>query len=696
MTQGRISNLGRTNPSLSYKEVLILDFSYFFSGIQTDFCLTLLAPLACAVFRAIFLWRYHTHAIPRRQLLTCFRYGFWWGMDFNAYVFLILLLCVSLPTAIFPSVRPFADGLRCALVTAYLGILYLAFIGKMIFYDHFHDTFNATIRLGIHADKKNFADIFFHQHHGGLVLLGIPVYLAICVLAARALLMLPRLPYDMIAPPDGAARIACNVLCFVSAIVLFYWLRYGGTLNHRKKPEWDEVPPLVKEDAVLAKATVDDLIALELAWKKRVSDAARHSDDEARRYLAPILPESCPPHTDDPLPFFQQLTAGPRIARPSHIFFLLGESHAQAPLDSVYHHLGLVEASLRFRANPHTVSFPHFLSAGMISQPSLVSLLSGIYDADMELNENVSFWERCLPSTLPIQLNKLGYRTEFWYGGGLNWGSLDHFVPKIGFDAWHAGPEICVEDAPQTWLGVYDHIFLEEAAARIEASTEDGPVFHFLYTTSNHGPYNMPYEKYGFDLSRVMKDAPEVAARIARDKKVSRRMASIWYADQALIRFAERMKKDFPDSLIIITGDHSFGALPYEYDVAKRREPTIREAVLTSFAMYHRELTPDMLPSRIGGHMNILPTLLELIAPQGFSYLSPFAPLTQPLSHVVTPYCWETEDTIGDFRSGEAQPLKITDGPLPTEHLVRFQEERDALCELTGWYVRHPELLEQR
>lgn len=272
-----------------------MDFSYFFSGAQADLLLMLLAPLACAMFRALFLWRYRTHAFTWPQLAACFHYGFWWGMDFNAYVFLILLLCVSLPTAIFPSVRPFADGLRCALVTAYLGILYLAFIGKMIFYDHFHDTFNATIRLGIHADKKNFADIFFHQHHGGLVLLGIPVYLAICVLAARALLMLPHLPYDMIAPPDGAARIACNVLCFVSAIVLFYWLRYGGTLNHRKKPEWDEVPPLVKEDAVLAKATVDDLIALELAWKKRVSDAARHSDDEARRYLAPILPESCPP-----------------------------------------------------------------------------------------------------------------------------------------------------------------------------------------------------------------------------------------------------------------------------------------------------------------------------------------------------------------------------------------------------------------
>lgn len=672
-----------------------MDFSYFFSGAQADLLLMLLAPLACAMFRALFLWRYRTHAFTWPQLAACFRYGFWWGMDFNAYVFLILLLCVSLPTAIFPSVRPFADGLRCALVTAYLGILYLAFIGKMIFYDHFHDTFNATIRLGIHADKKNFADIFFHQHHGGLVLLGIPVYLAICVLAARALLMLPRLPYDMIAPPDGAARLACNVICFVGAIVLFYWLRYGGTLNHRKKPEWDEVPPRVKEDTLLAKAAMDDLIALELAWKKRVSDAERHTDDESWSYLTSILPEHCP-RTDHPLSLFARSTAGPRVTPPSHIFFLLGESHAQAPLDPMYHRLGLMEASLRFRSSPHTVTMDHMLSAGMTSRPSLVSLFTGLYDSDMEINEMGAFWQRTFPNSLPQLLHRLGYRTEYWYGGYLNHGSMEHFVPAIGFDAWHAGPEICGEDAPQTWLGVYDHIFLEEAAARIEASTEDGPVFHFLYTTSNHGPYNMPYEKYGFNLSRVMKDAPEVAARIARDKKVSRRMASIWYADQALIRFAERMKKDFPDSLIIITGDHSFGALPYEYDVAKRREPTIREAVLTSFAMYHRELTPDMLPSRIGGHMNILPTLLELIAPQGFSYLSPFAPLTQPLSHVVTPYCWETEDTIGDFRSGEAQPLKITDGPLPTEHLVRFQEERDALCELTGWYVRHPELLEQR
>lgn len=668
-----------------------MDFSYFFSGAQADFLLMLLAPLACAVFRALFLVRYRTHGYAPAQLAASFRYAFWWGMDFNAYLFLALLVCASLPAALVPAFRPLADTVCAVLTSAYLLVLYLAFLGKMIFYEHFHDTFNPTVRLGFHADKKNFADIFFHQHHGALLLLSLPLYVALCTAAAQGLLALPRLPYEAFAPAGGAARIACNAAVFLLSIVLFYWLRYGGTLNHRQKPEWDDIPPRVKEDTLLAKATMDDLIALELAWKKHVSDAERHTDDEARAYLAPIFPEWAG-RAEDPLALFSRVTAGPRIARPSHIFLLYGESHAQAPLDLPYQRLGLMEASLRFRADPHTVTKDHFLSAGMTSRPSLVSLFTGLYDCDMELNEMGAFWQRTFPDSLPQLLRRLGYRTEYWYGGALNHGSMEHFVPAVGFDAWHAGPDICAKDAPRTWLGIYDHVFLEEAAKRIEAAA-DAPVCHFLYTTSNHGPFQLPYEEYGFDLARVMKDAPEVAARLAHDKKTCRRMGSIWYADHALIRFAERMKKDFPDSLILITGDHAFGALPYEYDVAKRREPTIREAVLTSFALYHRELTPAMLPARIGCHMNITPTLLELIAPAGFAYHSPFAPLTAPLDHVVTPYCWETETAIGDYRSGKAQPLRVTDEALPTEAREAFRAERDALCELTGWYVRHPELL---
>ena len=37
--------------------------------------------------------------------------------------------------------------------------------------------------------------------------------------------------------------------------------------------------------------------------------------------------------------------------------------------------------------------------------------------------------------------------------------------------------------------------------------------------------------------------------------------------------------------------------------------------------MHHPELTQDILAGNmIGGHMNIMPTIFELIAPKGFSY----------------------------------------------------------------------------
>ena len=157
-----------------------------------------------------------------------------------------------------------------------------------------------------------------------------------------------------------------------------------------------------------------------------------------------------------------------------------------------------------------------FPAGGMVSQPSIVSLLSGIFDADMELNEKQEFWKGALPTSLPKQLKQLGYRTNFWYGGPLTWSSLDHFIPSVGFDQSFGGPDICGKDAPHTWLGVYDHIFLAEVAKRIEDGRDEKPSFHFIYTTSHHGPYLLPFEELGFDIDRVMPEMPEHCAATRR------------------------------------------------------------------------------------------------------------------------------------------------------------------------------------
>lgn len=359
-------------------------FSLFFTGLQQDLKIFCLAPIVCAIFRLAFILVYSPQPSPVgqwRRYLATFRYGFWWGMDFNAYVFLYSLVLVSLPAAFTPEYYAIADTVRAVAVTLYLAVLYLAFMGKMIFYYHFHDTFNQTVRLGLNADKKNFADIFFNQNHGALIIVGFFIYTALMYTVEGHLLATPTLSY---LPLDSSvAQYALNVLVVLAAGTLFYFLRYGGTLNHRKKPEWDDVPILVKDDMFLSKATVDDLIALELALKHPLNEALTHTDAEsaaiARAGLGTAIAASAarpasenaatatPPaiavsdatasrvaaameRGESPLPYLVRRAQGARITPPQHIFILIGESHGQAPFDPFYRNLHLMEASERWRA----------------------------------------------------------------------------------------------------------------------------------------------------------------------------------------------------------------------------------------------------------------------------------------------------------------------------------------------------------
>ena len=105
-------------------------FSLFYASLQQNAKLFLFFPILCAVFRLIFIMVYNPYRSLKgkgKVLWHCFRYGFWWGMDFNAYVFLIPLVVLSLPGAFFPSWYRRGDLLRLAGGLTYSQVLYLAF-----------------------------------------------------------------------------------------------------------------------------------------------------------------------------------------------------------------------------------------------------------------------------------------------------------------------------------------------------------------------------------------------------------------------------------------------------------------------------------------------------------------------------------------------------------------------------------------
>ena len=664
----------------------------FFLSLQQNIKLMIWAPLLATIFRIIFIIVYNPYPSLRgrwQSLIGALRYGFWWGMDFDAYVFLIPLVLITIPGLWFDIYHQYEDLIRITALILYSCVLYAAFAGKMIFYKHFHDTYNYMVHYGNHAEKRNLIDVFFFQDKGAFVLLGfIPISLASWYMGSL-FLSLPSIPYPGYYLTDTWMIVGWNILIVVLSIILFYWFRYGGTLSHDDKPEWDTIPTVVKEDIFFARATVPDLCALETVYKNPLRSEYTASEEDINDAIKRIVPNEFKDtwqQLDNPLYAFKKITKGPKIKKPKHIFFIVGESIPQWSLDETHKLLNICPGLWNFKSQSRTVQIPNFLPAGNVSRPSIVSLMSGIYDAGLEINERESFWKGVFPTSFAHQMKRLGYQTIYWYGGNASYGNFNHFGKAQGFDRVESASIFCGPDAPKTWVGVYDHVFLENIEQQIKSINE--PTFHFIYTTSNHGPYKMEDSLLDYDPEKVM---PDVGEDLRSNKTRNKELATYRYSDKAIFTFVEAMKKAFPDSLFIVTGDHSnlFGSLNNTSLI--RRDYTLRDTFCTVALLQHPDLNQDMIVSSKGTHMSLMPTIIEAIAPKGFEYYS-IAPSLfedQPET-LVTPYQWITDSLIGDVRGDYGESNVATTEPVePVRPIDNHADNARDWTLLTMWLINH-------
>ena len=211
-----------------------------------------------------------------------------------------------------------------------------------------------------------------------------------------------------------------NIFLVIVSVVGFYWFRYGGTLSHDDKPEWDTIPTVVKEDIFFARATVPDLCALETVYKNPLRSEYTATEEDIDNAINRVVPDEYKENwheLDNPLYAFKRIARGPKISKPNHIFFIVGESIPQWSLDETHKSLNICTGLWNFKEQSHTVQIPNFLPAGNVSRPSIVSLMSGIYDAGLEINERESFWHGAFPTSFAHQMKQLGYQTIYWYGG---------------------------------------------------------------------------------------------------------------------------------------------------------------------------------------------------------------------------------------------------------------------------------------
>lgn len=666
----------------------------FFLSLQQNIKLMIWAPILSTIFRIIFMRTYNPYPTWQgrwQSVLGALRYGFWWGMDFDAYVFLVPLVLITIPALFFGTYHRYEDMVRLIGLTIYSCILYAAFAGKMIFYKHFHDTYNYMVHYGKHAEKNNLIDVFFNQDRGLLVLVGFIPVAIISWLAGSTFLSLPSIHYP--AFESTWMTVLWNIFLVIVSVVGFYWFRYGGTLSHDDKPEWDTIPTVVKEDIFFARATVPDLCALETVYKNPLRSEYTATEEDIDNAINRVVPDEYKENwheLDNPLYAFKRIARGPKISKPNHIFFIVGESIPQWSLDETHKSLNICTGLWNFKEQSHTVQIPNFLPAGNVSRPSIVSLMSGIYDAGLEINERESFWHGAFPTSFAHQMKQLGYQTIYWYGGNASYGNFNHFGKAQGFDRVESASIFCGPDAPKTWVGVYDHVFLENIEQQIKSI--DKPTFHFIYTTSNHGPYKMEDSLLDYDSEKVM---PDVGEDLRSNKTRNKELATYRYSDKAIFNFVKSMKDAYPDSLFVVTGDHSnlFGSLNNTSLI--HRDYTLRDTFCTVGLLQHPELEDNMIVTKKGTHMSIMPTIIEAIAPKGFEYYSITPSLfeEQPET-LITPYQWMTDTMMGDVRMDYGESNMPSTEPVEQVRPIdnHADEARDWTL-LTTWLINHEKIL---
>lgn len=306
---------------------------------------------------------------------------------------------------------------------------------------------------------------------------------------------------------------------------------------------------------------------------------------------------------DDIDEYFKKITTGHNPQKPRQIFLIIMEGLDSWPLLKQYQSFSLLPNLSAL--GEKGVLIKAFLPASTGTMSSFAPMITGIPDADTFINYQ-PLARSPFPTSMAPQFKKLGYETNMFYGGYLSWQRMGDFCKAQGFDHVFGGGDMGKWQNKE-W-GVDDNVLFEFVADRID---EKSPSFNVILTTSNHTPYDLPVYEKGFPYH----DIPENLKNIYSKEVPLKVFGHLWYSDRLLKEFIEKIEKKFPNSLFAVTGDH-----------------WSRKHISTTPSLYERSSVPLLLYGKgishkngnklAGSHMDIMPTLIELSAPYGFTYYS--------------------------------------------------------------------------
>ena len=143
---------------------------------------------------------------------------------------------------------------------------------------------------------------------------------------------------------------------------------------------------------------------------------------------------------------------------------------------------------------------------------------------------------RTLPA-IAEGLSKAGYKTDFLYGGDINFTNMKSYLLSTGYQRLTANTDFSLAEQTSNAWGVNDDITFEYLYNQLRNRKEEGPWHTAFLTLSSHEPFEVPY-------NRLEDKIPNAFA----------------YTDECLGKFVDRLKQTpaWKDLLVICLPDHGF------------------------------------------------------------------------------------------------------------------------------------------
>ncbi|UCH10015.1 MAG: sulfatase-like hydrolase/transferase [Fidelibacterota bacterium] len=569
----------------------------------------LFAVVYLGLFRIVLIAAFHNKIATGTgagDLLLTIAHGFRFDSIVAAW-FLLVPFLANLALSPFALTR-WSAFLRHGFSGLLLFAITLTSVVTIPYFKEYDSQFDFWVFEAFYDDRRAIMRTILEDYHLFTTLLILAVVSAFCIFLLGRWQRLPLSPLRKLLTRPGK-MLPRGLIVFLMVLLTFAALR-GSFKSRPAMRKWADVTA----DSFLNKTVMNPIKHLQYAYEdfRSVNSQTRGVQKllgdmsvaaAAQEYFSLTLSGE---KALDLKNYLLRTAPGSRARLPEHIFVLVMEGYDSWPLLPEYSSLQIAEGLKTIAA--HGVHFNHFLPAGSSTMASLAAILAGIPHTGVNISRIGAREPPFITSSASI-FERLGYKTRLYYGGFLSWQNIGNLFRAQGFDETLASPNIEQETSDPIW-GVED----EQLFDFILANTRTGErTFNIIMTTSYHPPFSIDVKSKGFQLEEVPADVvPYFDGSMTLNQ-----LGHIWYCDQEIARFVRAMEQASPSSLFAITGDH------YGRRFLNAR-PSIYERSSVPFILYGHQFvnprgTPDPTP---GSHIDIVPTIVDLIAPAGFQYYS--------------------------------------------------------------------------